>query len=32
MPDTARSAGRALRILKAETRGLREDDPPTNHK
>lgn len=26
LPDTARGLGRALRILKAETRGLREDD------
>lgn len=28
LPDAARSTGRALRILKAETKGLREDDPP----
>jgi sec-independent protein translocase protein TatA len=25
LPDSARSLGRALRIFKAETRGLRED-------
>ncbi len=28
LPDSARSLGRSLRILKAETRGLREDDKP----
>ncbi|MCB5181038.1 Sec-independent protein translocase subunit TatA [Streptomyces antimicrobicus] len=27
LPDMARSAGRSLRILKAETRALRGDDP-----
>lgn len=26
MPDAARSLGRSLRILKAETKGLRDDD------
>jgi sec-independent protein translocase protein TatA len=26
LPDAARSLGRSLRIIKAETRGLREDD------
>lgn len=26
MPDAARSLGRSLRIFKAETKGLREDD------
>lgn len=26
LPDTARGLGRSLRILKAETRGLRDDD------
>ena len=26
LPDTARSLGRSMRILKAETKGLREDD------
>lgn len=26
LPDTARSIGRSLRIFKAETRGLREDE------
>ena len=26
LPDTARGLGRSLRILKAETKGLREDD------
>lgn len=26
LPDSARSLGRSLRILKAETHGLREDD------
>ena len=28
LPETARGLGRSLRIFKAETRGLREDDPP----
>jgi sec-independent protein translocase protein TatA len=28
LPDTARSIGRSLRILKSETKGLREDDAP----
>lgn len=27
-PDTARSRGRSMRILKAETRGLHDDDTP----
>ncbi|RSS83498.1 Sec-independent protein translocase subunit TatA [Streptomyces sp. WAC06614] len=27
LPDMARSAGKSLRILKAETRALRSDDP-----
>ncbi len=26
LPDAARSLGRSMRILKAETRGLQEDD------
>ncbi len=26
LPDAARSLGRSLRIIKAETRGLKEDD------
>lgn len=26
LPDTARSLGRSMRILKAETKGLRDDD------
>jgi len=26
LPDTARSLGRSLRILKSETKGLRDDD------
>ncbi|TCO60878.1 Sec-independent protein translocase subunit TatA [Actinocrispum wychmicini] len=33
LPDTARSVGRSLRILKAETKGLRKDDeeePPAS--
>jgi sec-independent protein translocase protein TatA len=28
LPDAARSLGRSMRILKAETKGLREDDTP----
>src|SRR5688500_599081 len=28
LPDTARGLGRSLRILKAETKGLRDDDGP----
>ncbi|WP_462187712.1 MULTISPECIES: Sec-independent protein translocase subunit TatA [unclassified Frankia] len=28
LPDAARSFGRSLRIFKAETKGLREDDQP----
>jgi sec-independent protein translocase protein TatA len=27
LPDAARGIGRSLRIFKAETKGLREDDP-----
>lgn len=29
LPDSARALGRSMRILKAETKGLREDDAPT---
>lgn len=29
LPDSARSLGRSLRIFKAETKGLREDDKPS---
>jgi sec-independent protein translocase protein TatA len=28
LPDTARGLGRSLRIFKAETKGLRDDDNP----
>jgi sec-independent protein translocase protein TatA len=28
LPDTARGLGRSLRIFKAETKGLRDDDQP----
>jgi sec-independent protein translocase protein TatA len=28
LPDAARSFGRSLRIFKAETKGLRDDDAP----
>ncbi|SNQ48667.1 Sec-independent protein translocase protein TatA [Frankia canadensis] len=28
LPDAARSFGRSLRIFKAETKGLRDDDQP----
>ena len=28
LPDSARALGRSLRILKAETKGLRDDDQP----
>ena len=28
LPDTARGLGRSMRIFKAETKGLREDDEP----
>lgn len=28
LPDSARALGRSMRILKAETKGLREDDAP----
>ncbi|MGZ6792624.1 MAG: twin-arginine translocase TatA/TatE family subunit [Mycobacteriales bacterium] len=27
LPDSARALGRSLRILKAETKGLRDDEP-----
>jgi len=27
LPDSARAVGRSLRILKAETKGLRDDEP-----
>jgi sec-independent protein translocase protein TatA len=29
LPDSARALGRSMRILKAEAKGLREDDVPT---
>ncbi len=29
LPDAARSVGRSMRIFKAETKGLREDDAPS---
>lgn len=29
LPDSARSLGRSMRILKAETKGLRDDEPDT---
>jgi sec-independent protein translocase protein TatA len=29
LPDSARSLGRSLRILKAETKGLRDEEPDT---
>jgi sec-independent protein translocase protein TatA len=28
LPDSARALGRSMRILKAEAKGLREDDAP----
>jgi sec-independent protein translocase protein TatA len=28
LPDATRSLGRSLRIFKAETKGLRDDEPP----
>jgi sec-independent protein translocase protein TatA len=31
LPDAARSVGRSMRILKAETKGLREDSPEDSH-
>jgi sec-independent protein translocase protein TatA len=31
LPDAARSVGRSLRIFKAETKGLREDDAAAPH-
>jgi sec-independent protein translocase protein TatA len=30
LPDAARGLGRSLRIFKAETKGLRDDDEPAN--
>ena len=30
LPDSARSLGRSLRIFKAETKGLRDDDGPSD--
>ncbi|MBO0774790.1 MAG: Sec-independent protein translocase subunit TatA [Actinobacteria bacterium] len=30
LPDSARSLGRAMRIFKSETKGLREDDSATD--
>jgi sec-independent protein translocase protein TatA len=30
LPDTARGLGRSMRIFKAETKGLREDDEATS--
>jgi sec-independent protein translocase protein TatA len=30
LPDSARALGRSMRILKAETKGLRDDDPPAS--
>ena len=29
LPDSARALGRSMRILKAETKGLHDDDTPT---
>lgn len=29
LPDSARALGRSMRILKAEAKGLREDDEPS---
>ena len=29
LPDSARALGRSMRILKAETKGLRDDDTPS---
>lgn len=29
LPDAARGIGRSMRILKAETKGMRDDDPVT---
>jgi sec-independent protein translocase protein TatA len=31
LPDASRSLGRSLRIFKAETKGLRDDDKPTGY-
>ena len=30
LPDAARGLGRSMRIFKAETKGLRDDDEPAN--
>ena len=30
LPDSARAVGRSMRILKAETKGLRDDDTPSS--
>jgi sec-independent protein translocase protein TatA len=30
LPDSARALGRSMRILKAETKGLREDETPAS--
>lgn len=32
LPESARSLGRSMRILKAETKGLREDDVTATHR
>jgi sec-independent protein translocase protein TatA len=32
LPETARGLGRSLRILKAETRGLHDDDVPADRR
>jgi sec-independent protein translocase protein TatA len=32
LPDSARALGKSLRILKAETKGLRDDDAPAASK
>ena len=32
LPDSARSLGRSMRILKAETKGLRDDDDASAHR
>lgn len=31
LPDSARSLGRSMRILKAETKGMRDDSDPDRH-
>ena len=30
LPDSARALGRSMRILKAETKGMRDDEPATS--